>query len=414
MSTFLTKSYKPKSYVDADFFYTGDQAFSAIIYGKSRSGKTVQLVGKMDTFIGLGHYNFVNDCAKGYSYKDREPRSELLMWSSPDLQNIKGARLIVPPGCNIHIDNQKLAKRYKVYQAASYGDIFKIIARGGSNINVVCIDSFLLSPMAKARFWALFVIELRTRIFPDREKHSPLPLIGALDQINYIFPSSAVPIVKKIQGLASGWFATFMTDAAGSGVRMLATSHRIKGVNKSVRDAFLWKYFKTFGGDLEDVSKKANTVRGLVSKLEPSELFVIDDGNMNDFYNNVPNITYDICPVYYEGERIEDDLWMLDSRHQIRVMTPNEINMLKVNKPSIWERRVRIAIGYSTGKSYDELAAEESISRKTVENDLKKIREVAPSQIINEQYRDHIRTEQLRKLNSENQRLEDVVGPTEA
>jgi len=364
-SSFLTKRKKPKSFVDLPLLFTGSQAFSVIIYGKSRSGKTVHLVNLMDTFIGSKHYNFINDCAKGYSYEAREPRSELLMFFSDSLSHIKGMRIITPPECSVYMEN---VDGYKIYSVSSYEEIFDIIQKGGPYVNVIAVDSFLLSPLARARFWALFCIELKARIFPDRKKETPLPMVGALDQINLIFPSKALRlggIGGHIQSKSANWFADFMYNAAGSGLRILATSHGITQVKKPIRDAFLWKFFKTFSGDVEPVAKRMTPIRRYIERLEKNEAYILDDGNMGDFYKGIPNVEYEPGPVYYEGNRIIKELWMLESDYKTLVLTPNEMKALmeKQNAPKKHELEyLEIGIEYLGGKSCREVAKERGIS----------------------------------------------------
>lgn len=413
-SSFLTKRKKPKSFVDLPFLFTGSQAFSVIIYGKSRSGKTVQLASLMDDFIGSKHYNFINDCAKGYSYEAREPRSELLMFFSDSLSHIKGMRIITPPDCSVHMEN---VDGYKVYSVSSYEEIFNIIQKGGPYINVIAVDSFLLSPLAKARFWALFCIELKARIFPDRKKRTPLPLAGALDQINLIFPSKALRlggIGGHIQSKAANWFADFMYNAAGSGLRMLATSHGITHVKKPIRDAFLWKIFKNFSGDIEPVAKRAVPIRKYIERLEKDEAYILDDGNMGDFYKGVPNVEYEPGPVYYEGERIMTELWTLESDYKELVLTPAEKRGQAGDSEELQKRRFIEGTLFILGYTYDELAILIGKSRKTVEKDLKYLRGEIDGFKTLEEYRDHIQSEERKRQAKANQPTSTAEDTAEA
>lgn len=365
-----------KRHTDLARIWFGNHAFSVLIIGNSRTGKTILLCRYMNDYIKLGNKNFINDCAKGFNHKLGVPESELMRYFSPELDAIHKIRVFVPPNCNIEIDDPKkeLTKDFEVVQVHSYEEIFKRIMEGGNTINIISVDAFLLAPLAKARFWATFVLELQARCFPSRSRQTLTPIVGALDQANYIFPSNALRqsgVGKGIQDLASDRFASFMMDAAGNGVRMLATTHRIRVLKKSVRDTFLWNIFKNSSSDITDIAKRLVPAQKIIENLQISEMYVIDDSNKGDKVPGLDDLSYPNRPVYYEGKRIHDPFYMLESPHKIHVMTPQEMRDSKKSPDDLSFRRKRSGNMWLLGYDWETIGNENEISKRTVAEDMK-------------------------------------------
>ena len=308
-----------KRTIDLDGFWYDPRLFNAIIYGSPRSGKTVLLANMVNIHKGLGFLCFINDCAKGYDLKQKRPKSEILMYFSDQLEFInKKIRIFTPPRCYVDIPNHD----YESVEVNSYEELFSNMKK--DRLNIISFDSFVLPPLAFARFYALFSIEL---LYRSKRSELYTPILCVVDQINHVFPSSALRfsgIAGSIQDKASNWFSRFLTDCSGSGIRMVATSHGITMVKKVVRMNFHWKFFKQFTEDVTLAVSRIRPAQKLIESLAVNEVYATDDQAWGDVIPDIPDVPYEPADVYYQGEFIKDPYWLLESQYQHLVLTPSE------------------------------------------------------------------------------------------
>ncbi len=344
MSVLRGTKKKRTAFVKLHEFYVAQNMHNGIVYGQPRTGKTVFVVDMLDDFKGMNFTCFINDVAKGFDIKTKQPRSEILLFFSKDLKHIKDVRVFVPPGCKVDIEDTT----FELIEIDSYGKLFENLKP--DKLNVLCFETFILHPLALARFWALFAIEL---LFRSKSYSLNLPIFGVIDQINHVFPSRAMKMAGqagKLQDTASNWFARFLMDSSGSGIKIVGTSHGITQVKKSIRTSFQWKFFKTFTDDVSVAVKRISPAQGVIQTLDLNCVYATNDQNWGDVFEGIPNITYASKAVHYRGNRIIDRHWMLHSDYQELVMTQAEIQKLEGNSsPDVikWELGSLYLAGYT-------------------------------------------------------------------
>lgn len=361
----LSSGEKRDSFIDLDRWW--ETMHNGIIYGQSGAGKTVLAFNMLNTYLAKGFNNFVNDLGKGYDPQKRIPTSEILMLFSEDMTHVKGVRAFVPPGCTIVMPEQDI----DVIEVSSYEEIFRELTP--RKVNVISFDSFILSPLAISRFWALLAIEILTR---SKRYAFTLPLIGIIDQINHCFPSSALKYSGRAgsaQDEASNYFARFLMDCRGTGIKLVATSHDITQVKVPVRVSFQWKWFKAFTSDVSNAVPRIKPAQGLISTLDPDEAYATDDKSWGDLVPGIPNIRVESSPVYYKGAHVIDPFWALESQYAPLLELSYETYMAR--RIEYERRRWQIASLYLLGHSYREIADQVGVNDDTVRKNLNRCRE---------------------------------------
>lgn len=361
--SFFDKKRKSRRFIDLDLWWDDPRMFNGIIYALPRSGKTVLLHNMINTYMGKGFTCFLNDCAKGYDLQERKPKSEILMLFSEDLENIPRIRVFVPINCKVKIPSQD----FELIQVESYDEIFNNM--DPKALSVLSFDSFVLPPLAYARFWALFGIEL---LFRSKQDKITTPVFGGFDQINHIFPSRALRFsgeAGQAQAHAANWFAKFLMDCSGSGVKVVGTSHGITMVKMTVRNQFHWKWFKTFTEDVSKAVDRIKPAQKLIATLPIDTAYVTDDRSWGDIVSGIPNIPYTPDPVYYQGDHIKDRCWELESAYSYLVPAPKQKNGETDVKPML----LLVGCMHLLGMSQNTIAHTLNKSRSTVRYYLRKL-----------------------------------------
>lgn len=392
------KKRPPKRMVRLDQFFYDPRLFNAIVYGSPRSGKTVLLANMVNIHKGLGFNVFINDCAKGYDLKQKRPKSEILMYFSDQLEYInKKIRIFTPPGCYVDIPNYN----YESVEVNSYEELFSNMKP--DKLNIISFDSFVLLPLAFSRFYALFSIEL---LFRSKRAELYTPVLGVVDQINHIFPSQALRfsgMAGAMQDKASNYFARFLMDCSGSGIRMIASSHGITMVKKVIRMNMHYKFFKQFNEDITLAVSRIRPMQKRIESLAINEAYVSDDQAWGDLIPDIPDVPYEPVDVFYTGKFIRDPYWMLDSEFRTQVLTPAEYRKSLKSKadPEMDELKKRICAGlfYLAGVTYEELQAEFETNPMTINAWLDWCRSMYPFTIL-EKYRKHPRRITRKQMNT--------------
>ncbi len=362
---FGSKKGRPRKFVELERFWRDPNFYNAIIYGTPRSGKSVLLANMINHFMGQKFTILMNDVAKGYDVISSTPRSEILMFFSENLPNIKGVRIFVPKNCQIIIKDHE----YELIQISSYNQLFKALKP--DKLNIISIDNFILNPASRARFWALFFIEIINR---SKRYQLNLPFLACLDQIHHLFPSHAQKHTGRtgmIQNDSATWFATFLQDSSGSGIKVIATSHGITMCRKSVRQNFNFKFFKNLSEDVGQAVPRIRPAQNLIATLPINSTYVVDDRGYGDVFANIPNVTYKPSSVFYQGDYINDPYWLLKSDRAELVETGADRYLItKINQERRgWQVAMLILLGYSDPA----IARKLRISSKTVQRDKSRI-----------------------------------------
>jgi len=184
------------------------------------------------------------------------------------LLNFGDLNVLVPKGCEVHIQNEDIADMIKI-QEFKIGSFWDKIER--RRINVACIEPFLRrDPVLYGKVF----VELFTQLI-DKAHNLEIktPMAIFFDEFHRICPPRPQDALTSMHYKLGSIIQLNIERLRSLGVRFIASTHGITKMRGAIRSSFQWRIYKRYIGGLSD-EDRLKDYKPLLMRLREDEAII--------------------------------------------------------------------------------------------------------------------------------------------